>query len=70
MKPLELPPGLLSVPLGKGTVLVLTREEYRRGLRRGKFYRRGLALAGRLATQEGEPIPAIGPEGIVERGAT
>lgn len=35
-----IPSGYLRVEVGKGRVLVLTTEEYTRGLKRGKVWRR------------------------------
>lgn len=40
------PPGLIPVPL-KGAILLLTEPEYLAGLRRGKAWRRRVALASR-----------------------
>lgn len=37
------PTGLIAIPVGKGCVLLLTRDEYTRGLRRGKWWRRRVA---------------------------
>lgn len=42
-----LPTALVSVPVGKGCVLLLTATEYTRALRRGKWWRRREALARR-----------------------
>lgn len=45
------PPGLVPVPVGKGCVLLLTQPEYLAALRRGKAWRRRVALLQR--TQAG-----------------
>ena len=43
------PPGFVRVPCGKGDCqLLLTDAEYLRGLRRGKWWRRRLALRPRI----------------------
>ena len=42
-----LPPGFVSIPLGKGCVLLLTKWEYLNALRRGKWWRRREAEAKR-----------------------
>jgi hypothetical protein len=47
VKPIEPPPGLIPVEVGKGCVLLLTEGEYLAGLRRGKQLRRREALARR-----------------------
>jgi len=45
----EAPPGFVRVPCGKGDCqLLLTQDEYLRGLRRGKWWRRRLALRPRI----------------------
>jgi len=48
-EPPPLPPGLIAVDLSKQTLLVLTEAEYLRGLRRGKAWRRTVALTTREA---------------------
>jgi len=45
------PAGLVCVPLGKGCLLLLSKEEYVRAIKRGKAWRRREALAKRI---EGE----------------
>jgi hypothetical protein len=57
------PPGLIRVDVGKGCLLLLTQPEYENGLRRGKFYRRRLALSQRLAANAADPIPEHRPGG-------
>ncbi len=57
----ELPAGMVAVPLGRGCILVLTRDEYLRAIRRGKLFRRRAALTGRLATKGSDPILRHGP---------
>jgi hypothetical protein len=48
MRPQTDPPaGLIPVPLGKGCLLLLTEPEFVAGIRRGKSWRRRLALASR-----------------------
>jgi len=43
------PPGFIRIPVGKGPCqLLLTDAEYLRGLRRGKWWRRRLALRPRI----------------------
>ena len=37
---METPKGMISVPMGKGCILLLTEDEYVRALRRGKIHRR------------------------------
>jgi len=59
--PSDPPAGLIRVDLGKGCILLLTQGEYLSGLRRGKFYRRAQALAGRLEGNASEPLPRYGP---------
>ena len=45
----DTPPGFVRVPCGKGDCqLLLTQDEYLRGLRRGKWWRRRLALRPRI----------------------
>jgi hypothetical protein len=39
---------MIAIPLPKGSVLLLTAEEYRRGLQRGKALRRRQAFERRL----------------------
>lgn len=64
---LPAPPGFVTVEIGKGCVLLLTFREYRDGLRRGKFYRRRLALVRRLTTNGTSPLPGQGPGEIAGR---
>jgi len=47
------PAGLVPVPVGKGCVLILTRTEYLRGLRRGKWWRRQEARKRRANAVQG-----------------
>ena len=47
----------IRVPLTKGTYLILTHEEYRRGIARGKNERRRLANEARLGK-----VPTAGSE--------
>ncbi len=54
--PSDAPAGLIPIRL-KGAVLLLTRAEYAEAIRRGKHWRRRLALARRLE------IPTPGPTG-------
>ena len=44
----------VQIPLPKGCVLVLTAQEYRRGLARGKAFRRRTAFTLRMAGQTNE----------------
>ena len=44
--PADLPPGLIPVPM-KGAVLLLTAPEFKAGIRRGKAWRRRVAMAKR-----------------------
>jgi hypothetical protein len=44
-----MPRGLVSVPVGKGCILLLSEEEYVRAIRRGKAWRRRQALRRRGA---------------------
>ena len=37
---METPKGMISVPLGKGCILLLTEQEYVNALKRGKIHRR------------------------------
>jgi len=46
--PTDPPAGLILVPL-KGAILLLTEAEYRRAIFRGKWWRRQIALARRVA---------------------
>lgn len=70
MVKIDAPPGLVPVPL-KGAVLLLTAPEYLAGIRRGKWWRRRLALLQRThprASDDGSPrvaIPPINPSEIV-----
>jgi hypothetical protein len=59
MKPLELPPGLLSVRIPKGW-LILTEAEFSRALRRGRYFLRQAALAQRTKPDTGG-IKAVEP---------
>ncbi len=45
----DAPSGFVRIPAGKGDCqLLLTEEEYLRGLRRGKWWKRRLALRPRI----------------------
>lgn len=46
------PPGMFSVPVGKGCVLLLTTQEYARALRRGKTWRRAVERRERSHAQQ------------------
>lgn len=50
----DTPPGLVRLPLGKGCLLVLTEQEYRRGILRGKTMRRRETLVKRTPATAGE----------------
>jgi hypothetical protein len=45
------PPGFVPIRLGKACYLLLTQGEYLQGLRRGKWWRRRLALHQRSGGQ-------------------
>lgn len=47
LQPHEPPAGMVTVPAGKGCVLLLTREEYVNGVKRGKRWRREVARTQR-----------------------
>jgi hypothetical protein len=47
-------PEYINLPAGKNCILRLTHEEYLRGLRRGKAYRRRQAFEQRTAAAEGQ----------------
>lgn len=51
--------GHIIVRLPKGAILVLTVEEYRLALKRGKARRRALQRAARIAQQHGSNEAAI-----------
>ena len=44
---ITLPPGLVAVEMGKSVVLILTEQEYVTAVKRGKSWRRRLALVAR-----------------------
>jgi hypothetical protein len=52
-------PGLIPVPL-KGTVLLLTQAEYLAGIRRGKWWRRRVAMERQEATSAPSAVVASG----------
>jgi len=52
-------PGLIRVPL-KGALLLLTEPEYLAGVRRGKAWRRLVAMERREATFDASPVVASG----------
>ncbi len=54
----HVPPGMIAVSLSKQTVLLLSFQEYQRGLKAGKRWRRALALAKRGATAPTGPPEA------------
>ncbi len=55
----KVPPGMIAVSLSKQTVLLLTFQEYQRGLKAGKRWRRAQALAKRSTLGPTGP-PATG----------
>jgi hypothetical protein len=54
----NLPVGLIPVPLN-GAILLLTEQEYLAGIRRGKWWRRRVAME-RRTTPERSPVVASG----------
>ena len=60
----EPPAGLIPVAVGKACVLLLTSAEFTAGLKRGKVWRRRVALAKRLVEQ---PRPLAAPESAIPR---
>jgi hypothetical protein len=46
-----LPTGLVSVPLGKDCILLLSEAEYIRAIKRGKWWRRREALTKRTGAR-------------------
>jgi hypothetical protein len=50
--PTDPPPGMIPVPM-KGAILLLTESEYLAGIRRGKWWRRRVAMERRT----GQTVP-------------
>ena len=57
--PADPPPGLIPVPM-KSAVLLLTAPEFKAGIRRGKAWRRPVALRKREATSPSSLVVASG----------
>lgn len=56
---MEPPSGLVAVQIPKA-LLLLTLDEYTRGIRRGKWWRRRQAMLAREATSAAGPVVASG----------
>ncbi|MBI4537175.1 MAG: hypothetical protein HY712_04370 [candidate division NC10 bacterium] len=64
--PTDPPAGLVPVPLAKGCVLLLTTAEFAAGIRRGKWWRRRMAL---LKREGQKPTPDVAPGSAITREA-